>query len=106
LFFIFEFNLSKVKIDHLNLRNLDIVSQYDQICGDQKTLSNLISDDIISFAFPFGGTISNFRDISNECSEKKYVGARGSGGIKSQDGCNGCPVAVTLPISRYVSWLS
>lgn len=80
-------------VSHLNLSALTPDGQRAQICNDRNTLMGW-GFSAKNFAYPFGAHNSDTIAIVQECG---YNSARGVGGIVSQNACNGCPYADTIP---------
>ena len=80
-------------VSHLNLTGLTVEGQRRQICNDRNTLMGW-GFPIKSFAYPFTAYNSDTISVVQECG---YNSARRVSDLASQNACDGCPTAETIP---------
>jgi peptidoglycan/xylan/chitin deacetylase (PgdA/CDA1 family) len=80
-------------VSHLNLAALTPDGQRRQICNDRNTLMGW-GFAVKNFAYPFSAYNSDTISIVQECG---YNSARGVSGLVSQNACNGCAYAESVP---------
>jgi peptidoglycan/xylan/chitin deacetylase (PgdA/CDA1 family) len=80
-------------ISHLNLAALTPDGQRRQVCNDRNVLMSW-GFPVKNFAYPFSAYNADTIDIVQECG---YNSARGVSNLVSQNACNGCPYAETIP---------
>ncbi len=84
-------------IGHVDLATLSAAAQKTAICNDMQNLVDW-GYPVHSFAYPFSSTGSNTQSImASGCSAGTYESARAVGGLVTQNGCNNCPFAETIP---------
>lgn len=80
-------------VNHPDLTTLAQAESQRQVCNDRATLTGW-GFTVTDFAYPFAAATNATEQIVKGCG---YNSARGLGDIQTRFGCDGCPVAETVP---------
>lgn len=80
-------------ISHPHLTTLSEAAQRHEVCDDRAALLKA-GLRVTSFAYPFGDADSRTRQLLIDCG---YNSGRESGGLRTPNGCRGCPYSESVP---------